>query len=286
MLERKGYPAGVPCWVDTDQPDPEATASFYGGLFGWAFEDRMPAEAPGHYFVAQLRSRDVAAVGSQREGMSPTPAWNTYVWVDSADETTANAKDAGGTALIEPFDVPGAGRMAVLTDPEGATFSLLQATGHRGAQLVNEPGTWNFSELNTRDPEGAKAFYAAVFGWEVASADLGDGSFTWFRVPGYGEHLAERDPDLRDRLAEDSAPQGFEDAVAVLLPMTSDQGDAPPHWSITFAVEDADAVASRGAELGGEVLAPPFDAPYVRMTVIRDPQGAVFTASKYMPPSR
>ncbi len=60
--------------------------------------------------------------------------------------------------------------------------------------------------------------------------------------------------------------------------------DAPPHWSITFAVDDADAIAGRAAELGGTVLVPPIDAPWVRVTVIRDPQGAVFTASKFTPP--
>jgi predicted enzyme related to lactoylglutathione lyase len=59
----------------------------------------------------------------------------------------------------------------------------------------------------------------------------------------------------------------------------------PPHWSITFAVDDADAAAAKTAELGGKVLMPPTDAPFVRFTVVSDPQGAVFTASKYVPPS-
>jgi len=81
-------------------------------------------------------------------------------------------------------------------------------------------------------------------------------------------------------------PAVFEDAVAWLVPMTSDQfpDDTPPHWSITFAVDDADATAKRAEELGGKVLAPPMDAPWVRMTVLSDPQGAVFTASKFVPP--
>jgi uncharacterized protein len=284
LLERDGYPAGVPCWVDTAQPDPEAAAEFYSGLFGWQFEDRMPADSPNRYFVAQLRGRDVAAVGSQPEEMPPVAVWNTYVWVDSADEATAKAKDAGGSALMEPFDIPDAGRMAVLADREGAAFCVWQAKQHRGAQLVNEPGTWNFSELNTRDPEGAEAFYGAVFGWEAKTIDTGDGGFTMWRVPGYGDYLVQRDPELRNRQAGDGAPEGFEDAVAWLVPMTPDQADAPPHWSITFAVDDADAVADRAAKLGGKVLVPPFDAPWVRMTVLSDPQGAVFTASKYMPP--
>jgi predicted enzyme related to lactoylglutathione lyase len=285
LLERDGYPAGVPCWVDTGQPDPEAAVEFYGGLFGWEFEDRMPADSPGRYFVAQLRGRDVAAVGSQPEQAPPTPGWNTYVWVDSADDTTAKVKAAGGNALMEPFDVLEAGRMAVLTDPEGAVFSVWQAKEHKGAQLVNEPGTWNFSELNTRDPEGAKAFYETVFGWEAETLDYGEGQTTMWRLPGYGDFLERRDPDLRRRMAADGAPEGFEDAVAWLIPMTSDQypDDVPPHWNVTFAVDDADAVADRAARLGGQVRVPPFDAPFVRMTVLSDPQGAAFTASKYVP---
>jgi uncharacterized protein len=286
VLERDGYPAGVPCWVDTGQPDPEAAAEFYAGLFGWEFEDRMPAGSPGHYFVARLRGRDVAAVGSQSDQPPPTPVWKTYVWVDSADEATAKSKKAGGTVLAEPFDVGDAGRMAVIADPEGAVFCVWEAKQHRGAQLVNEPGTWNFSELNTRDPEGARAFYGAVFGWEADAVDLGEDAFTMFRRPGYGDHLAERDPELRRRMADVQAPEGFEDAVAWLVPMTNGQAQAevPPHWSITFAVEDADAVAARAEELGGKVVVPPFDAPWVRMTVLADPQGATFTASKFMPP--
>jgi uncharacterized protein len=285
LLERDGYPAGVPCWVDTGQPDPEAAVEFYAGLFGWEFEDRMPADSPGRYFVAQLRGRDVAAVGSQPEQAPPTPAWNTYVWVDSADDTTAKVKAAGGNALVEPFDVLEAGRMAVLTDPEGAVFCVWQAKEHKGAQLVNEPGTWNFSELNTRDPEGAKAFYGTVFGWEADTLDFGEGQTTMWRLPGYGDFLERRDPDLRRRMAADGAPEGFEDAVAWLIPMTSDQypDDVPPHWNVTFAVDDADAVADRAAKLGGQVRVPPFDAPFVRMTVLSDPQGAAFTASKYVP---
>jgi uncharacterized protein len=285
MLERDGYPAGVPCWIDTSQPDPEAAVRFYGGLFGWEFEDRMPAGSPGHYFVARLRGRDVAAVGSQPEGMPPAPTWNMYVWVDSADQTTAKAKDAGGSVLMEPFDVGDAGRMAVLADPEGASFCVWEAKQHRGAQLVNAHATWNFNELNTRDPGGAQGFYRAVFGWEATTIVTGNGGFTMWRRPGYGDFLAQRDPGLRERQATGGAPEGFEDAVAWLVPLTNGQSpeDTPAHWSTTFAVDDADAIAEQAEKLGGTVLAPPFDAPWVRMTVLSDPQGAVFTASKYVP---
>jgi predicted enzyme related to lactoylglutathione lyase len=287
VQERDGYPAGVPCWVDTGQPDPEAAVEFYAGLFGWEFEERTPAGSPQRYFVARLNGLDVAGVGSQPEQAPPAPVWTTYVWVESADEAAAKARDAGGGVLMEPLDVPDAGRFAVFADPSGAAFGVWQAQGAKGAQLVNEPGSWNFSELNTRDPDGAKDFYGALFGWESSRLEMDDGgALEFWRMPGYGDFLAQRDPGIRERQADVQAPKGFEDAVAWLVPMTGEMfpADTPPHWSVTFAVDDADAAAGRAEQLGGKVLAPPMDAPWVRMTVLSDPQGAVFTASKFVPP--
>jgi predicted enzyme related to lactoylglutathione lyase len=283
MPERDGYMPGVPCWVDTSQPDPEAAVAFYRGLFGWDFEDVMPPDAPGNYFIARVRGFDVAAVGSQPEDAPPMAVWNTDVWVDSADEIAEKVQASAGTVLTDPFDVMDAGRLAVVADPEGAAFCVWQAKGHKGARLVNEPGSLNFNGLNTRDAEGARTFYRSVFGWETL--DLGGGGEMW-RLPGYGDFLERSDPGLRSRMAEGGAPPGFEDAVATINPIPADEPDTPPHWSVTFAVDDADATAARAADLGGQVVAPPFDAPWVRMTVIADPQGAVFIASKFVPENR
>jgi uncharacterized protein len=285
VLDRDGYPPGVPCWIDTSQPDPDAAVRFYGGLFGWEFEDQMPSDAPGNYFVGRLHDRDVAAVGSQMEGAPQVTVWNTYIAVDDADDASANVHKAGGTTLAEPFDVLKAGRMAVFADPSGAVFSVWQAKEHKGAQLVNEPGTWNFSDLNTRDVDGAKAFYGAVFGWVVDSFGAAGAEFEMLRLPGYGDFLEKRDPDLRARQDELGAPRGFEDVVAGLVTMTSDRfpDDVPPHWSATFTVDDADASADRAAGLGANVLVPPFDAGPTRVAVLSDPQGATFAVSKFMP---
>jgi uncharacterized protein len=283
-LERDGYPPGVPCWVDTAQPDPEAAVSFYGGLFGWEFEDRMPADSPGRYFVARLQGRDVAAVGSQPDGGSAAAVWNTYIWVASADDSAAQVTAAGGTALIDPFDVLDAGCMGVFTDPAGAVFCLWQPNQHRGAQVVNEPNTWNWSDLNTRDPMGAQAFYGAVFGWEADAADLETLDFTFWRLPGYGDFLAMGDPDLRRRQADAGVPPGFADAIAALVVIASDQAaEVASHWSVTFAVDDTDAAAERAVELGGRVVSPPVDTPPVRRAVLADPEGAVFAVNTYTP---
>jgi predicted enzyme related to lactoylglutathione lyase len=283
MPERDGYIPGVPCWIDTSQPDPEAAVGFYSGLFGWDFKDAMPPDSPGKYFIAQLRGGDVGAVGSVPEGAPPTAMWNTYVSVESADETASKVKDAGGSVAMDPFDVMDAGRMAVFTDPEGAAFCVWQAKENKGLRIVNEHGSLNFNGLNTRDAEGAKPFYGSVFGWTTLALP---GGVEMWTLPGYGDYLERDNPDLRKQTAEAGGPEGFVDVVASINPIADDQPDTPPHWSVTFAVDDADATAAKAAELGGKVVVPPFDAPWVRTTVIADPQGATFIASKFVPENK
>jgi predicted enzyme related to lactoylglutathione lyase len=274
---------GVPCWADTSQPDPDAAVTFYSGLFGWDFEDVMPSDAPGNYFIARIRGRAVAAVGSIPEGAPPMATWNTYVWADSADDAAAKVKDAGGNVVTDPFDVMDAGRMGVFADPEGAVFCVWQAKEHKGAQIVNEHGSVVFNGLNTRDAEGAKPFYGSVFGWRTLG--VGGGAQFW-TLPGYGDYLERDNPELRKQVSEAGGPAGFEDVVAALTPIGDDQPDTPPHWSVTFGTDDADATAEKAAELGGRVMVPPFDAPWVRMAVIADPQGATFVASKFVPENK
>jgi predicted enzyme related to lactoylglutathione lyase len=282
MSDPDRYIPGVPCWIDTTQPDPEAAVAFYGGLFGWELEDAMPPEAPGRYYMARLGGRDVAAVSSQQEGAPSTAVWNTYVWVTDADETARKVRDAGGDVLSAPFDVPGAGRMAVFADPAGAAFCVWQAREHRGAAVVNEPGSLNFNDLRTRDLDGARSFYGSVFGWEVL--DIG-GGLAW-ALPGYGDFLEQRTPGTRENMAQMGAPERFEDVVASVAELGADEADVPSHWGVTFGVDDADAIAARAADLGGRVVVPPFDAPWVRTTIIADPQGATFTATKFVPENK
>ena len=114
---RDGYIQGVPCWVDTSQPDPEAAVEFYRGLFGWELEDVMPPGSQGSYSIARLGGGDVAAVGSIPDGAPSIATWNTYVWVDSADEAASRVRGAGGNVVMEPFDVMDQGRMAIIKDP-------------------------------------------------------------------------------------------------------------------------------------------------------------------------
>lgn len=280
MSERDGYIPGVPCWVDTNQTDPAQAAEFYGGLFGWDLEESMP-EGPGSYQIARIRGGDVGAISSIPEGAPPVPVWNTYVWVDDADTTAKLVTEAGGAVLAEPFDIgeDGAGgRMAVFADTEGAVFSVWQAREHRGSKVVNEHGAVNFNGLVCRDVAAAERFYGDVFGWK--HLDLGAGGSMW-ALPGYADHLEELTPGLKESM-EGMAPPGFLDAVAQLLPL-ADGDDTHPHWNVTFAVDDVEAATARAKELGATVLEGPVDAPWVRRSVLRDPQGATFVASQFVP---
>jgi predicted enzyme related to lactoylglutathione lyase len=272
VLARDGYPVGVPCWIDTSQRDPDAAASFYGELFGWEFE-MWPS---GQYRVASVSGLDVAGIAHLGDGAEPS--WNTYIQVDSADWATADAIQLGGRALMPPFDVAEAGRMSVIEDPTGAVFCMWEPKGHNGARLVNAAGSWNWSDLHTPDPSLAEPFYRALFGWDATAVAFGEMTATMWRRPGYGDALEKRDPGIRERHEQAGAPEGFADAVGWLI-----ESEGPSRWNVTFSVDDTDASAERAAELGGEVLVPPYDAGPVRIAQLKDPQGAEFTISRYDP---
>lgn len=283
MQDRESYLPGVPCWLDIMVPDPEAAKAFYGGLFGWEFENAAPDGSPEPYYMARLRGRNVAAIGGPLSA-GALPMWNTYTAVESADRAAERVQQAGGTVVSEPMDIPEAGRMAMFADAQGAAFSVWEAGQFIGAQLVNEPGTWNFSELHMQDLDVAARFYRAVFDWEVRNFDLGDVSYEFFKLAGYAEFLAESNPDLRDRIESDAGAAAFADAVAMLVDASSEHDATNGNrWTVTFAVDDADATAAEAERLGGRIVVPPFDVEPVRTTVLADPQGALFSASKFQP---
>lgn len=274
---REEYPAGVPCWVETSQPDPQAALDFYGPLFGWDFSGPgpMPGGLPGETFVAQLDGRDVAAISSLPELGGPSIAsWNTYIRVESVDRARECAIAAGGSLLVGPLDTAPDGRLAVLSDPAGAAFCVWQARGHAGAQRVNEPGTWTMSALHTTDPATANAFYGALFGWQPEPFGHTEAQLTLWRLPGY--------------VGGDAQQPVPRDVVAVMAPIADDPAQAgmPPHWNVNLRVDDSDAIAKHAANLGATVIAPPHDTPGFRNAVIADPQGAVFSVSQIAPVRR
>jgi uncharacterized protein len=252
-MEMSDYEHGVPSWVDVGTTDLPGARTFYAGLFGWDTPEGPP-EAGG-YTVATLDGKTVAGLSPLIDPSAP-PSWTTYVNVDDADASVARVVGAGGRVLAGPFDVLEAGRMAVLADPAGAVLGIWQPKEHRGAEVVNVPGTYCWSELVTEDLEGAKTFYAEVFGW--GSAIQGEGAYVEWQVG--------------DR------------SVGGMLPRPAEMpAEVPPHWAVYFAVVDTDQTAARIADLGGSVIFGPNDIEPGRFAVAVDPAGAVFNVLALKP---
>ena len=249
MPEFSSYAHGTPCWVDVTSPDLEKTIEFYGGLFGWE-ANQDPRPEAGGYTMFTLRGKYVAAASPpQQEGIPPH--WTTYIASDDVDDTATRIRDAGGTVLAEPFDVFDSGRMTVAQDPTGPIFGVWQAGKHHGAQLANEPGSFQWNECETRDVDTAAEFYKSVFGYDVAEIDLGQPAM--YRMFMLGDHR-----------------------VAGLFELTADMADVPPNWMTVFAVADCDAAVAKAQELGGQALMPGMDISVGRVAVLQDPTGAVF----------
>jgi hypothetical protein len=236
--------------VDLQTTDQAAAKAFYGGVFGWTYDDQ-PMDADAVYSIAKIGDGQVAAIAPQSPELKAAGApamWNTYLAVDSVDDATAKVGPAGGTVAMEPFDVMDAGRMSFVLDPSGAPVALWQAGQHIGATLVNEPGTVTWNELITDNP-AAVSFYEQVLGVTTTTMDMGEGKYTMFQVG------------------------GKEVGGSMPPPMAG----VPNHWQVYFAVADADATAAKIKQLGGSIVAEPFDTPIGRMAVAADPQGAAFS---------
>jgi predicted enzyme related to lactoylglutathione lyase len=248
MPEMTSYAPGTPSWTDLGSPDPDASARFYGSLFGWETFSPGDPEQTGGYRMFTLRGKLVAGLGPL-QGEGQPPAWTTYISTDDADAVAARASGAGGTVFMGPMDVFEAGRMAIIADPTGAVFGLWQPGQHTGAQVVNEPGSLAWNELGTRDMDAAKRFYREVFGWEGETSSMGPMEYTEWKLDG--------------RTIGGGLVLGEDVPAAV-----------PPHWASYFAVDDCDATVARAGELGGATVVEPMSIPAGRFAHLRDPQGA------------
>jgi len=250
-IRDESWPNGTPCWVDVMVTDPTAAKHFYTGLFGWDIQDGPP-EAGG-YAMCLLQGQPVAAISPKPEGNPFPNVWSTYLAADDLDATAAKAKAAGSEFMMEPMDVMTAGRLAFAMDPIGAPYGFWQAGDHKGVGIYNEPGALVWNELITRDYEGAKAFYASVFGYTYE--EVGEGiTYSTIKLAGTGDivgGLGAFDPDAPPEVAST--------------------------WGVYFQVENCDASVASAVQLGATVARGPFDTPFGRMATVTGPQGEAFS---------
>ena len=245
---REHHPGKV-IWADLVTPDLQGAKRFYGGLFGWTFEDLQAA--PTGYTVARLDGEPVAGLVYRPDaGRKHQPSWLTFIAVKDVDAAQRVALSHGARLLSQPRTYPKRGRQAVLADPQGARFAVLASSSGDPADFLAEPGDWIWSSLLTRDPDADAAFYQDLFGYEVFDPDTGDGL----------EHLV---------LSSD----GY--ARASLNALPDDSSRRFPHWLSYVRVSDAAAAASRAVQLGGKILVEPHsDRQGGHVAVIADSAGA------------
>jgi len=259
----ESYAAGTPSWIDLMTTDQEASIAFYGDLFGW--EAMVSGPDMGNYAMCMMGDQPVSGIGSMpTDGPAFPPTWTVYISVDDADAVTAAALEVGGQVISAVMDVAGEGqrpgRMAILADPSGGVFGIWEPHDHRGSGLANEPGSFAWNEMLSRDPQASREFFGAVFGYE------------WEPMPGV-ESMQYYTATL------DGTP-----VLGIMAVPASMPAEVPSHWNSYFAVSDADAAAARAQAAGGTVLQAPFESPFGRMAVLADPQGAGFSIVA-MPPA-
>ena len=253
MPAMTSFEHGAPCWADLATSEPSRAKAFYSTLFGWTYRDNDMGNGQS-YSMAQLNGVDAGAIygqGANEIEQSISPRWNTYINVDDVDAAAARVVPAGGTLMMDPFDVFDVGRMALIFDPTGAVVALWQFTGQSAERVVNEPGAMTWNELSTRDTDVAARFYEELLGWHSHAEDMGGFDYTVFHIT--------HDHPAGGMMKLDEAAAGVR-----------------PHWVVYFAVEDCDATTALAAGNGGKVVVPPTDIPPGRFAILSDPQGAVF----------
>ena len=257
MGTRTSYEPGTFSWVELATTDPDDAKRFYGGLFGWDFQDEARFEGD---VSAMARLDGEAVAGITEQSASPgargvPPGWVSFVTVASADESATRAGELGGTVHAEPFDVGGAARVAIVADPTGATIGLWEARSSIGAERVNGPGCLTSNELATDDVDAASRFYRELFGWAIEEVDTGGGPGYWL-IHGEGA-LEGRNGGMREL---GPAEEGI-----------------PPNWVPYFTTESVGKALARAEELGGSTLMRATQIPAGTIAAVRDPQGAVFS---------
>ncbi|WP_340560210.1 VOC family protein [Streptomyces sp. GSL17-111] len=261
---------GSPSWLDLGAPDINTATAFYRSVFGWGTETMEGEDGEIGYAMFQEDGKYVGAVGKLEE-QGTRPAWMIYFGTDDIDVTTRAVERLGGTVRVPPMEVPGEGRMAQYTDPQGGQFAAWQpgTSGSSGLQMTDDPNSLCWTELMTTDAAGARSFYGEVFGWRFDDMPLpGDAEGTYTCLTPAGQPEERMHGGLMELPADAFAEMG-----------------GTPYWHPVFAVEDVDAAVARAQENGGTLRTGPDDAEGVgRMAVVVDGAGADFVLLKPQPP--
>jgi predicted enzyme related to lactoylglutathione lyase len=249
-------PHGDFVWYELITPDADGAQAFYGAVLGWTF---APSDQPGiDYRIASAGSEQIGgilALTAEMQGGGAQPGWLGYVAVDDLEASVEAITSAGGSLLMGPRDIPGTGRFALVSDPQGVPFYVMHDTSgqasHAFASDAPRVGHCAWNELATPDRSGAMAFYTGQFGW-VKDGEMDMGAMGAYEFVRHG---------------------------SVIGAMMTKPPEMPTAcWSYYFRVADIDAAAATVVAQGGQVLFGPSEVPGGDFIITGlDPQGAVFS---------
>ena len=238
---------GKVVWHDLVTPNLDGAKSFYGGLFGWTFDD-----VSDDYTVVKNGGRLIGGM-AQLKSADYTSYWVPLVSVGDVDRAVDATVAAGGERLVKSFDVPGRGRVGVLRDPSGAAFGVVRATQGDPVDRIPAAGDWWWNEVWTDNVDASAGFYSKHFGFDITKETVAGESHTLLTagaVPRVGvvEKSDTRIPDV---------------------------------WVAYVRVADVEAVVSKARTLGGTVLlAPTAEVRNGAVAILADPHGAGFVVQE------
>ena len=245
-------PDGSPIWYELMTTDPDAAQAFYADVFGWSIAASTMPGTGDYRFVMAPDGGGVAGIATLSDSASMTPGWLGYIGVGDVDATAEKVKQLGGGVLMEPQDIPGVGRFALLADPQGLPFYVMRGDSPEASKAFDFTalGHCSWHELATTDADAAVAFYGALFGWtnpeSMSMGEMGDYRFV--------DHAGTR-----------------------IGGMMTVGGGMPARWSYYFRVPSVGAAKERAIAAGGMVVMGPHEVPGGDHVILGvDPQGAGF----------
>jgi predicted enzyme related to lactoylglutathione lyase len=246
---------GTPIWYELMTKDPMAARRFYAAVVGWKIDESAPPGSTMDYRMISAGDGLVGGVFKLTDEMcrhGAAPCWMMYLGVDDVDACAAAITAAGGAVPMPAFDIPDVGRIAMVSDPQGATFYVMRGTSDENSTAC-EPdraghGAWH--ELHATDGAKVVDFYATQFGWKK------------------GQGM-------------DMGPEGIYQLMAIdgrdLCGIMTDTRFPRPAWLVYFRVDGIDRAAGRIKEAGGQVINGPMEVPGGGWIVNGiDPEGAMF----------
>jgi predicted enzyme related to lactoylglutathione lyase len=231
-------PDGTPIWFELNTADEVKAKDFYAATIGWTIEPSSMVEHGGYLIANAPDGGGIAGITTPAPNAPSLPDWSIYFGTSDVDATVAKVKELGGSIQVEPMDIPGVGRFAIAMDPQHVSFLLMTgASSDPSPAFVPgpHPGHAVWIELATPDPDGALAFYGALFGWTREGA---------MPMGAMGEYVFLGSGDTRPGAVMSSATTG-----------------APARWNWYAYVPDIDAAVATATGLGGVLLQGPDQIP-------------------------